>query len=195
MSFARPTYRRARRRSRSVPSRVLARLLPGLLLALAVVLGARFEGDADGAVRMVSTSAEHVVRIFKPDDQKTAAIPRPSSGLRARAMPICGDGRRVDCVVDGDTFWLDGEKFRIENIDAPEVHGQCRGETNLAARATRRLSAMLSGTTIRLERNGYDRYGRTLVTVRTSGGEVGARMVREGLARAWAGRRLPWCDI
>ena len=28
-------------------------------------------------------------------------------------------------IADGDTFTLDGEKVRIENIDAPEMHGKC----------------------------------------------------------------------
>jgi len=33
---------------------------------------------------------------------------------------ICGTVRRT-CVVDGDTFWLDGNKIRIADIDTPEI--------------------------------------------------------------------------
>jgi micrococcal nuclease len=117
----------------------------------------------------------------------------PRAALPARAMPICGGGRRIDCVVDGDTFWIDGEKVRVETIDAPEVKGRCASETALAARATRRLAQLLSNRSIELSRNGTDRYGRTLARVRTSGGDVGAVLVGEGLAQRWTGSKAEWC--
>jgi endonuclease YncB( thermonuclease family) len=44
-----------------------------------------------------------------------------------------------------------------------------------------------------VSRSGKDRYGRTLAAIYNSNGEVGATMVREGLARIWRGRREPWC--
>jgi micrococcal nuclease len=37
------------------------------------------------------------------------------------AIDICGNGKRVTCVVDGDTFWWQGEKIRIKDLDAPEI--------------------------------------------------------------------------
>ncbi len=46
-------------------------------------------------------------------------------------------------VVDGDTFWYGGEKIRIADIDTPEVNGRCAYETQLAARATARMAALL----------------------------------------------------
>jgi endonuclease YncB( thermonuclease family) len=58
----------------------------------------------------------------------------------ANAMPLCGSGRRVNCVVDGDTFWLAGEKVRIVNIDAPEMQAECPSELALAQRAPARLA-------------------------------------------------------
>ncbi|MDP2118293.1 MAG: hypothetical protein Q8K28_00160, partial [Hoeflea sp.] len=48
---------------------------------------------------------------------------------------ICGERRRVSCVVDGDTFWFERQKIRIADIDAPELSPpQCayereKGET------------------------------------------------------------------
>jgi micrococcal nuclease len=37
------------------------------------------------------------------------------------AFSLCGADRNVDCVVDGDTFWFQGEKIRIADIDTPEL--------------------------------------------------------------------------
>ena len=31
----------------------------------------------------------------------------------AARFAICGSGARVDCVIDGDTFWYRAEKIRI----------------------------------------------------------------------------------
>jgi len=111
----------------------------------------------------------------------------------ARRMPICGSAKRITCVVDGDTFWIEGEKVRVASIDAPEVNGHCQYERDHARRATERLSAILSAGGIRLVRTGVDRYGRTLALVETNGGEAGAILVREGLAQSWAGRKANWC--
>lgn len=36
----------------------------------------------------------------------------------ALAIGMCGSGKRVTCVVDGDTIWLRGEKIRLQGFDA-----------------------------------------------------------------------------
>lgn len=36
------------------------------------------------------------------------------------AIPICASGKRVTCVVDGDTVWVKGVKYPFEEIDTPE---------------------------------------------------------------------------
>ena len=39
-------------------------------------------------------------------------------------------------MVDGDTFWIAGQKVRIANIDAPETHDyRCASELELGDRA------------------------------------------------------------
>jgi endonuclease YncB( thermonuclease family) len=127
--------------------------------------------------------------------EESSSVLRPSEGraVAARIMPICGDGYRANCVVDGDTVWVDHEKIRLETIDAPEVHGRCNYETDLAAKATRRLQSLLSGQRMTIVRSGNDIYGRTLARVSTDRGEVGGILASEGLARRWTGHREPWC--
>jgi endonuclease YncB( thermonuclease family) len=116
--------------------------------------------------------------------------------LSAAAFSLCPQGPRTTCVVDGDTFWLAGEKIRIADINAPETHGaRCAYEQALGDAATRRLIALLNAGPFELapyERD-RDRYGRALRIVVRGGRSVGAQLVREGLAEPWRGRRSDWC--
>ena len=43
-------------------------------------------------------------------------LPATSMPTTAASFPICGGGSRSTCVVDGDTFWLEGTKYRIADI-------------------------------------------------------------------------------
>jgi micrococcal nuclease len=108
----------------------------------------------------------------------------------------CGFGKHRNCVIDGDTFYLNGDKIRIADIDAPETNGLCEHEVVLAARATRRLRELLNDGPFELRayasRN-LDAYGRKLRTLHRDGRSIGDMLVGEGLARRWSGRRLPWC--
>ena len=120
----------------------------------------------------------------------------PISLFAAAAFALCAPGPRYTCVVDGDTFWLMGEKIRIADINAPETHGaQCASEQALGDAATRRLIVLLNAGPFALESGtrDRDRYGRSLRTVTRRGASVGAALVGEGLAEPWRGRRSSWC--
>lgn len=109
---------------------------------------------------------------------------------------ICGGGARVNCVVDGDTFWYAGEKIRVADINTPEVsEPQCPREAALGRAATARMQALLNAGPFTLEASGRerDRYGRQLRVVTRGGESLGEVLVREGLAEEWRGRRGSWC--
>ena len=116
--------------------------------------------------------------------------------LLAAPFALCAQGPRVTCVVDGDTFWLNGEKVRIADINAPETQGaQCAEEARLGDAAKRRLAVLLGAGRFQLEAGprDRDRYGRLLRVVRRDGRSLGAVLVAEGLAEPWRGRRSDWC--
>jgi len=99
-------------------------------------------------------------------------------------------------VIDGDTFDYRGMRIRVADIDTPEIRGRCAYETELAARATRRMRALLAAGPFELEPisgRDSDRYGRKLRIVTRGGRSLGDMLVAEGLARTWSGRREPWC--
>lgn len=111
------------------------------------------------------------------------------------AFPESGACRAID----GDTYVCHGERIRVENIDAPELHGRCVGEID-AARAARLFAqhaldgALLIEIKIH-ERRPRDRYGRTLARVLVDGDDLGGLMIEAGLARSYHGeRRRSWCD-
>ena len=123
------------------------------------------------------------------------ATPAAKDALSAR-FALCHSGGGSNCVVDGDTFWFAGDKYRIADIDTPETHpARCAEEAALGAAATGRLQDWLNAGAFSLESAGRDAdlYGRKLRIVTRGGASVGSVLVAEGLARPWEGRRRPWC--
>jgi endonuclease YncB( thermonuclease family) len=120
---------------------------------------------------------------------------QPASAAEAGSrMAICKGPVRITCVVDGDTFWLRGEKIRIANIDTPELGSAgCDAERSLAIQARNRLAQLLGAGSIQIIRDGTDRYGRTLAVVAVADQDVGAVLVSEQLAAIWQGRKHEWC--
>jgi endonuclease YncB( thermonuclease family) len=99
-------------------------------------------------------------------------------------------------VIDGDTIRLGTERIRIRNIDAPETEGRakCNAERRLAALATQKLTEIIMGERLEIERHGKDRFGRTLAYIRVSGADVGEMLIRARVAVRWEGRRAVWCS-
>ncbi|SON55499.1 Thermonuclease precursor [Hartmannibacter diazotrophicus] len=117
----------------------------------------------------------------------------PAAG--AESLPICGAGKRVSCVVDGDTLWFHREKIRLLGVDAPEVSDpKCANERRAGDEATRALQALLARGPIQLERHGKDRYGRTLARVYAGGMDVEQALLTGGYARVWPDGPKTWCD-
>lgn len=121
----------------------------------------------------------------------------PAATTAARRFSKCHTGGGVNCVVDGDTFWIDGEKIRIADIDTPETHpARCAEEERLGNVATDRLQVLLNAGAFELEPIGRDtdRYGRKLRIVVRNGASLGGVLVSEGLARSYSGgHRDGWC--
>ena len=179
-----PRRRTPRRRHRGAPSKYgFAAAMVALPLA---AFTAVFLWDGPPA-SFALTSVAHL------------PVPAPRTALGPRTwFETCGDGARINCVVDGDTFWYHGEKIRIADINTPEVSEPgCTREAALGAKATRRLRDLLNAGAFSLERESSgrdtDKYGRKLRTVHRGGESLGLILVEEGLAETWKGYRSSWC--
>jgi endonuclease YncB( thermonuclease family) len=143
------------------------------------------------------------VFLFGVPGADSTTLPVPHRGASDRESALftrCHGPVRIDCVVDGDTFWYGGEKIRIADINTPEVSTpDCAEERALGERATDRLLALLNQGAFTLAPNDdgtgrdRDRYGRLLRTVTRNGASVGDLLVSEGLAEEWKGYRGSWC--
>jgi len=120
-----------------------------------------------------------------------------SEQIVAVTFSICGAGRRTDCVIDGDTFWVRGEIIRIADIDAPELSPpRCQRKADIGEAAKRRLHTLLNAGPVTLAAGArdQDQYGRKLRTVSRDGRSIGDMLIAEGLARRWNGPRQSWCE-
>ena len=144
---------------------------------------------------------DNIVALAWSNEQRPTVV-RPNSDHGAhviRVGPATSTGRAV--IVDGDTFSLAGEKIRLVGIDAPEsFNSRCERELDLGLKAKQGLRQLLDEGSIELDRDGKDRYGRTLALVFVDGRDIGAAMIREGFAlpyrpgvAAKEARLKKWC--
>ena len=104
--------------------------------------------------------------------------------------------RKVTCIVDGDTGWERGIKWRLAGVDTPEKgrHAACSAERRKSSEATKRLIQLMRGGYRLVQSGKKGKYGRILVRVRLNNGRFAGRiLMREGLAQKWPNRTNPWC--
>ncbi|WLR94542.1 thermonuclease family protein [Shinella zoogloeoides] len=91
---------------------------------------------------------------------------------------------------DGDTLTLEGHRIRLVGIDTPEMMQVCKRdglEWRCGVGARSRLAELLRAGPVTCRTQGKDKYDRWLARCETAAGDLGERMVREGLAVAYGG--------
>ena len=118
---------------------------------------------------------------------------------QAVTVPVCSGSdraaRKLTCIVDGDTGWERGVKWRALDVDTPEIdHAECPAEKRLGIAARDRLRQLMAGG-YKIEDSGSKGYyGRDLVVVRLADGrDAGQVLVKEGLSQAWPNTGNRWC--
>ncbi len=140
----------------------------------------------------------------QPEVEAAAEVESPallmasSTDRETAFFPICSGGRRVTCVVDGDTIWYRGDKIRLVGFDTPEISNPgCANERQLGQEAKFRLQTLLNAGPFTLGANpegrSVDAYGRRLLVVSRGGRNLGDVLIAEGLAERRGGRRNVWC--
>lgn len=104
--------------------------------------------------------------------------------------------RKVTCLVDGDTGWENGVKWRLEGVDTPEyaAHAECPEEPEQAGQATMRMLELMRGGYALEWLGEKGGAGRDLVRIRLANGRDAARvLVEEGFAVDWPHRPRVFC--
>ena len=122
-------------------------------------------------------------------------------GLRQKLRDD-GETCRIVQVVDGDTvtLWCDGTstaRARLTGFDAPELFSpECFSELVAAQKSKWALRWMLlRAADLRMQRQGTDRYGRSLIALSDGANPLAGLMIAAGQGRAYdRGRRGGWCE-
>lgn len=126
-----------------------------------------------------------------------AVVPAGEAETDAFSFGFCAGRSGDNCVIDGDSFVLNGETVRLAGIDTAEIgNPQCEEELELAKAAETRLHQLLNSGPVTLKSVGSqdrDRYGRLLRDAVVNGRSVSDQLLAEGLAHEWRGRKESWC--
>lgn len=103
-----------------------------------------------------------------------------ATALILLALPV-----GAQTVTDGDTIKMDGTTYRLWGIDAPESKQECADSWAAGKAATTYLYGLIRGHKVACEAKDTDRFGRTVAICRADGRDLGADMVRAGMALAF----------
>lgn len=132
--------------------------------------------------------------------------PPPISSPTSRAIPqnvsipVCRNWiravRGVTCLVDGDTGWENGVKWRLSDVDTPEISSPgCSEELEKGLAARERLQDLMAAGYSIEWLGSTDRYSRQLVNIKLRDGrDAGRVLLGEGLARPYPNSRKAWCS-
>jgi len=152
-------------------------------------------GDSSAQLEKTSPIRPSEPFIGSTSEQSGTASSIERSEIVRGGISKCGWVRHT-CLVDGDTGWQSRRKWRLTNIDAPELgHSKCAREREIGERSLARLVELMSSG-YRIHWSGEDdRYGRALVSVELADGrDIGSVLMSEGLAQPWPNSGNIWCE-
>lgn len=119
--------------------------------------------------RSGSASTPKSIKTYKPKSSKSQKTYKYSESKYLTNSKIK--------VIDGDTFYYEGKKYRVSGIDTPE-----KGQYNFE-RAKNKLETLLKYGSVEINEMAKDKYGRTVAKVRVNGEYVSDILRREGLQK------------
>lgn len=102
-------------------------------------------------------------------------------------------------LIDGGAIEMNGEIIRISNIETPGIRtAECEAERRLGMRARKRVRELVRSGSIAVQQSERvyvgSQPGRLHAKVEIDGADLGNKLIAEGLARPWTGKRRSWCS-
>lgn len=117
----------------------------------------------------------------------------PGAAARAERFGQCYDAEGSNCVLDGDTIYVQGQKVLIAGVTAPKIQGaQCDDERTRGIDSAVRLADLLNSGQVSVGASVREPDGQMRTKVEVGGNDVGSAMIGAGLARAY-GNSDGWC--
>jgi micrococcal nuclease len=117
----------------------------------------------------------------------------PAADAREQQFGQCYNGGQ-NCVVDGNTIYVAGDRVEVAGVDAPQIQGaRCPRERDRGIDTATRLAELLNRGRVTAGGTFRDSYGREVRSVWVNGEDVAQKMIGLGLARAYYGAKQGWC--
>ena len=118
----------------------------------------------------------------------------PGAAARAARFGQCYDAEGSNCVLDGDTIYLEGQRIEIAGLKAPKIQGaQCDQERSRGIDSAVRLADLLNSGKVTLGPSVREPDGQLRTKVEVGGNDVGTAMINAGMAREY-GNTNGWCS-
>jgi len=117
----------------------------------------------------------------------------PNAAARAARFGQCYDAEGSNCVLDGNTIYIQGQKIEIAGVVAPKIQGaQCDDERSRGIDSAVRLADLLNSGKVTVGASVREPDGQLRTRVEVGGNDVATAMINAGMARAY-GNTDGWC--
>jgi endonuclease YncB( thermonuclease family) len=117
----------------------------------------------------------------------------PAADARAAEFTQCYNAQGPNCVLDGGTFYLAGQRVEIAGIETPGIlDAKCDREHDRGVDAATQLALLLNSGPVTVGPTFRDQSGRTVRKVEVKGSDLAVKMIGRDLAHE-AGSGLSWC--
>ena len=120
--------------------------------------------------------------------------PAAAAAASGTRFTHCSSNFGPNCVLDGDTFYINREKIEVAGIDAPEIRGaRCTAEARRGIQSAIALHELLNRGKVTLMGTERASDGSVGQKVEADGRDVGPAMIAAGAAREYRSEGNNWC--
>jgi micrococcal nuclease len=123
-----------------------------------------------------------------------ATFSRADASAQGPRFGQCYNNFGSNCVLTGDTLYLDGDKVQVANLEVPAItNAKCPEERDRGINAALRFAELLNGGTVTASVPYRDFYGRKVRKVFVNGDDVAGKMIADDVGRRFDGADQGWC--